>query len=68
VTDCGNPDYVVTKGKNPVGYIEAKDLGKDLNSKQYKAVHRTSTSVVISRLKNGSKTECRCETLSAFVK
>ncbi len=36
VTDCGNPDYVITKGKIPVGYIEAKDLGKDLNSKQYK--------------------------------
>ena len=36
VTDCGNPDYVLTKGKIPVGYIEAKDLGKDLNSKSYK--------------------------------
>lgn len=36
VTDCGNPDYVITKGKIPVGYIEAKDVGKDLNSKSYK--------------------------------
>jgi len=36
VTDCGNPDYVITKGKIPVGYIEAKDAGKDLNHKQYK--------------------------------
>lgn len=36
VTDCGNPDYVITRGKIPVGYIEAKDLGKDLNSKGYK--------------------------------
>ncbi len=36
VTDCGNPDYVITKGKIPVGYIEAKDIGKDLKSKQYK--------------------------------
>lgn len=36
VTDCGNPDYVITKGKIPVGYIEAKDIGKDLNGKQYK--------------------------------
>jgi len=36
VTDCGNPDYVITKGKIPVGYIEAKDIGKDLNSKTYK--------------------------------
>ncbi len=36
VTDCGNPDYVITKGKIPVGFIEAKDLGKDLNSKSFK--------------------------------
>lgn len=36
VIDCGNPDYVITKGKIPVGYIEAKDIGKDLNSKSYK--------------------------------
>ena len=25
VTNCGNPDYVITKGKIPIGYIEAKD-------------------------------------------
>jgi predicted helicase len=36
VTDCGNPDYIITKGKIPIGYIEAKDIGKDLNSKSYK--------------------------------
>ncbi len=36
VTDCGNPDYVITKGKVPIGYIEAKDIGKDLNSKTFK--------------------------------
>ncbi len=36
VTDCGNPDYVITKGKIPIGYIEAKDIGKDLKSTQYK--------------------------------
>lgn len=35
VTDCGNPDYVITRKNIPVGFIEAKDLGKDLNSKQY---------------------------------
>jgi len=40
VTDCGNPDYVITKGKISVGYIEAKDIGKDLNSKQYKEQFR----------------------------
>jgi len=36
VTDCGNPDYVITKGKIPVGFIEAKDIGKDLNNKTFK--------------------------------
>ncbi len=36
VTDCGNPDFVITKGNIPVGYIEAKDIGKDLNHNQYK--------------------------------
>ncbi len=36
VTDCGNPDYVITKGKIPVGFIEAKDVGKNLNSKNFK--------------------------------
>ena len=30
VTDCGNPDYVITKGKIPIGYIEAKDIGKEI--------------------------------------
>ena len=36
VTDCGNPDYVITKGKIPIGFIEAKDVGKDLNGSLYK--------------------------------
>jgi len=36
VTDCGNPDYVITKKKIDIGFIEAKDIGKDINSKQYK--------------------------------
>ncbi len=33
---CGAPDYIITKGNIPVGYIEAKDIGADLNSKIYK--------------------------------
>ncbi|NND82512.1 MAG: N-6 DNA methylase [Gammaproteobacteria bacterium] len=33
VTDCGNPDFVITKGEIPIGFIEAKDVGKDLASK-----------------------------------
>ncbi|MGE4499756.1 MAG: type ISP restriction/modification enzyme [Hydrogenovibrio sp.] len=36
ITDCGNPDFVVTKDGVPIGYIEAKDIGKDLNHKLYK--------------------------------
>ena len=27
---------VITKGKIPIGYIEAKDIGKDLKSTKYK--------------------------------
>lgn len=33
VTDCGNPDYVLTENNIPRGFIEAKDIGKDLNDK-----------------------------------
>lgn len=36
VTDCGNPDFLISKKEIPIGFIEAKDVGKDLNSKQYK--------------------------------
>ncbi|MFP5080494.1 type ISP restriction/modification enzyme [Pedobacter sp. JCM 36344] len=34
--NCGAPDYVLTKKDIPVGYIEAKDIGVDLNSKTLK--------------------------------
>ncbi|HUT43227.1 MAG TPA: type ISP restriction/modification enzyme, partial [Desulfobacterales bacterium] len=34
--DCGAPDYILTRQKIPVGYIEAKDIGKPLTSKDYK--------------------------------
>ncbi|WP_068598420.1 hypothetical protein ACF3NR_10555 [Vaginella massiliensis] len=36
--ECGAPDYVLTKGKAniPVGYIEAKDIGLNLDSKALK--------------------------------
>jgi len=33
---CGAPDYIVTRKEIPVGYIEAKDIGRDLNSKENK--------------------------------
>jgi hypothetical protein len=28
VTNCGNPDYMITKERIPIGYIEAKDIEK----------------------------------------
>jgi predicted helicase len=33
---CGAPDYIITRRNIPVGYIEAKDIGADLNSKTFK--------------------------------
>ena len=31
---CGAPDYIITNKKNiPIGYIEAKDIGKNLDDK-----------------------------------
>ena len=29
--DCGAPDYIVTKGEVPLGYIEAKAVGVSLD-------------------------------------
>ncbi len=28
---CGAPDYIVTRGSTPLGYVEAKDIGKSLS-------------------------------------
>jgi len=33
---CGAPDFIVTRKDIPVGYVEAKDIGKDLTSKDFK--------------------------------
>lgn len=33
---CGAPDYILTRKDIPVGYIEAKDIAVDLNSKSLK--------------------------------
>ena len=33
---CGAPDYILMKKDIPVGYIEAKDIAVDLNSKSQK--------------------------------
>jgi predicted helicase len=35
-TDCGAPDYIVTRGEIPVGYMEAKDIDVDLQGKANK--------------------------------
>ena len=44
---CGAPDYVVQRQGVPLGYIEAKDLGKDLNAPEFyppagSVLHRAS--------------------------
>jgi len=36
IRDVGAPDYSITRGDIPIGYIEAKDIEKDLSSKSYK--------------------------------
>lgn len=33
---CGAPDYVITRQEIPIGFIEAKDIGADLESKAFK--------------------------------
>ena len=39
--DCGAPDYIITNGPIPIGYIEAKDLGKDLDdAEESEQLHR----------------------------
>ncbi|OWY25022.1 DNA methyltransferase [Sphingobacteriales bacterium UPWRP_1] len=32
---CGAPDYILTRIEIPIGYIEAKDIGTDLNAKTH---------------------------------
>lgn len=33
---CGAPDYIITRGEIPVGFIEAKDIGdKDLKQSKF---------------------------------
>ena len=36
IRDVGAPDYSITKKDIPLGYIEAKDINKSLDSKEYK--------------------------------
>ena len=52
VTDCGNHDYMITKGKIPIGYIEAKDIGKDENA--FDIMQGVSINIFVKK-KNGKK-------------
>jgi len=36
VADCGNPDFVIIRKDVPIGFIEAKDIGKDLDARQFR--------------------------------
>jgi predicted helicase len=36
IVDCGSPDYLISKDEIYIGFIEAKDIGKDLGSKEFK--------------------------------
>ena len=50
--ECGAPDFVVTKGVTPVGYIEAKDVGKSLDeaerSEQLKRYRDSLTNLILT--------------------
>ena len=35
-TDCGNPDFLISNEGIPIGYIEAKDVDKNLENKEFK--------------------------------
>ena len=37
ITDCGAPDYVLKRNAIPLGYIEAKDVDKSLDDKNFHA-------------------------------
>ncbi|MDR1924799.1 MAG: hypothetical protein LBQ66_10535, partial [Planctomycetaceae bacterium] len=34
--ECGAPDYIVAQNEIPIGYIEAKDVGVNLDAKDHK--------------------------------
>lgn len=36
-SECGAPDYMLSRKEVPVGYIEAKDIGVDLTHKSHKS-------------------------------
>jgi predicted helicase len=32
---CGAPDFIITKGQSPLGYVECKDIGKSLTEAEH---------------------------------
>jgi hypothetical protein len=49
---CGAPDFIVTRGKAPLGYVEAKDMGKSLRAIKAdakKATPRTADGAQLKR-------------------
>ena len=49
---CGAPDFVVTRGEVPIGYVEAKDVGKSLDeaeaSDQLKRYRESLTNLILT--------------------
>ncbi|MCD6413503.1 MAG: N-6 DNA methylase [Elusimicrobia bacterium] len=64
---CGAPDFIVTKGRLTIGYIETKDVGKSLDeiekSEQLKRYRASLTNLILTnylefrRYRNGEKVE-----------
>ena len=48
--ECGAPDYVLTRNAIPLGYIEAKDLDKNLDDKAHAEQLRRHTRPVFAGL------------------
>jgi hypothetical protein len=50
--ECGAPDFIVRKGALTIGYIEAKDTGKNLveeeKSEQLKRYHESLTNLILT--------------------
>ncbi len=52
--DCGAPDYIITKNKIPIGYIEAKDIGdsdlygKKANKEQFDRYKKSLNNLIIT--------------------
>jgi hypothetical protein len=44
--ECGAPDYIITRARTPIGYIEAKDVGKSLDeAERSEQMHRYRASL-----------------------